>query len=594
MSSSIDSKNFSSYADKNGDGFNDLDELAQDSNIVKIEKDEVSSLEKVVLNNGPFAFNSTSYLNDTVKDCLFVNSHPIKNQNFPVNISSNGYFDVHIDLKSDYMLFPASLSVTLDVQLYVRGSDGNRRVIQDADLLVPVDMLQPVKNIRPVFDSKSTIQPGKQIDQRNLGRVLRLLTETTEKSARLRRINYSRSFFEQEKTVDNIGSKTHSHKWVAQNGGKVIQIYNLGDEDSSYQNTYLSKVIEDAFQFRLDLSNVPPFNSAIVYSRPLETIVLSLEFCKFSEWLRIATPDGTPPVLPSTPSGSGVTSVLQKDLSNLELDIKNVTVSYSQFALNQALLDQYIKHTVSNSFSNIPYQVTEAHYPSSPLKKGSRNWSVLLNNIIVPERIYIYFQTDANKNKVPGNPFYYSNLGVKEISFNVLSTSENRYNQHRTSSFGTPDTIVTTSEAYALLDLNKKYRSNAHSSDLILNANYLAAGVTGLGGNLKHTFLTNEVSIYEGMCVYTINTGMQLQKNRLLREITRRGNCEISFVFNKQLVSDYYCTMFLSYGGELIVSNILRICINDMGKKKGGGRSTIFSLLARLVFRKVLDLSFIF
>ena len=76
------------------------------------------------------------------------------------------------------------MSVTLDVQLYVRGSDGNRRAIEDKDLLVPVDMLQPVKNVRPIFDSKSTIQPGKQIDQRNLGRVLKLLTESTDRLAR--------------------------------------------------------------------------------------------------------------------------------------------------------------------------------------------------------------------------------------------------------------------------------------------------------------------------------------------------------------------------------------------------------------------------
>ena len=124
---------------------------------------------------------------------------------------------------------------------------------------------------------------------------------------------------------------------------------------------------------------MPPFNSAIVYSRPLESIVLGLEFCKFSEWLRIAVPDGTPPqgstsIIDYTSSSSSTT--LNKDLSNLELDIQNITVSYSQFALNQALLDQYIKSTVSNSFSNIPHQVVEAHYPSTLLKLGSRNCSV--------------------------------------------------------------------------------------------------------------------------------------------------------------------------------------------------------------------------
>ena len=124
-------------------------------------------------------------------------------------------------------------------------------------------------------------------------------------------------------------------------------------------------------------------------------------------------------------------------------------------------------------FSNIPQQVEELHYAPSPVSKGSRNWSVLLNNIIVPERIFIVFQSDDNKNKVNGNPFYYENLGVSEISFNVLSTSENRYNQYRTSSFGTSDTIVRTSEEYAALDLNQRFRANAYVTDMILNANYL-------------------------------------------------------------------------------------------------------------------------
>ena len=318
---------------------------------------------------------------------------------------------------------------------------------------------------------------------------------------------------------------------------------------------------------------MPPFDSTIVYSRPLESIVLGLEFCKFSEWLRIGVPDGEGPSHSSTPiidyTGPSSFTPLNKDLSNLELDIQNITVSYSQFALNQDLLDQYIKSTVSNSFSNIPHQVVEAHYPSTPLKQGSRNWSVLLNNIIVPERIFIYFLTDANKNTVNGNSFYYSNLGVKEISFNVLSTSDNRFNQRRTSSFGTTPTIVRTSEAYGHLDPNQKYRANAHAMDMILNPNQLAAGVTGLSRNLEYTFLTNEKSIYEGMCVYTINTGMQLETNRLLREITRKGNCEISFTFNQPLNVDYHCTMFLSYGGELIVS--LLLLFQKISTKKGVG-----------------------
>ena len=89
---------------------------------------------------------------------------------------------------------------------------------------------------------------------------------------------------------------------------------------------------------------------------------------------------------------------------------------------------------------------------------------------------------------------------------------------------------------------------------MILNGNYLSDGPTGTSGNLKYTFLTNETSIYAGMCIYTLNTGMQSETNRNLKEIMRKAYCEISFIFDKILDLDYYCTMFLSYGGELIVS----------------------------------------
>ena len=89
MTSNIETTNFSAFYDRNSDSLagNDLEQLAQDTNIVKITRDETSSLESVVLNNGPFQFNSPTYLNDTIKDCLFVNSRQIKNQNFPLNVT---------------------------------------------------------------------------------------------------------------------------------------------------------------------------------------------------------------------------------------------------------------------------------------------------------------------------------------------------------------------------------------------------------------------------------------------------------------------------------------------------------------------------
>ena len=69
MTSNVKSTNFSSFYDKYSDSLagNDLDQLDQDTNIVKITCDETSSLESIVLNNGPFQFNSQTYLNDTIK-----------------------------------------------------------------------------------------------------------------------------------------------------------------------------------------------------------------------------------------------------------------------------------------------------------------------------------------------------------------------------------------------------------------------------------------------------------------------------------------------------------------------------------------------
>ena len=563
MNSNTETNNFSSYYDTSADAysFNDQEQLVKNTDIIKVVRDETSGLEKVVLSNGCFQYNSETFLNDTIKDYLIYSSAPIRNQQLPVTVSSSGYFDITHNTKSDYFLWPPSFEVTINAQLFVVKANGTRRPITDADCLVPVDGLQPVKNVRPHFEGQGTIQQGKQIDQRSFSRVMKILTETMDPLAAKRRENYSRSFFEPETTDNNKNYKTKSHSWkvVSPATKKTLNIYELNEQGSSYQNTYLSHVIKDAFQFRLDLSQVPPFNSAVLFSRPCENIALNLEFCKFSDWLRICIPDGKPDG-PRTLNSDA----LQSNFSNLEFDIKEVSVSYAQFALNTALLDYYIQKTTSNTFSNIPQQVTEIYQIASPVPQNSYEWSTVLTNIIVPERLFIIFQTEDNKNKIKGNPFHYSNVGVSEISFNVLSTSENRFNQHLTSCFGTDKTICSTSESYDVLTLNETYRANAYAADMILNPAHLAAGHSTVGANLKHTFLINEESIYKGQCVYCINTGIQMESNRSLKEITRRGNTEISIVFKKATLKDYYCTIFCSYSGELISKYlfifIVRIC----------------------------------
>ena len=90
----------------------------------------------------------------------------------------------------------------------------------------------------------------------------------------------------------------------------------------------------DEFMTHVDLSHVALFNSAAIFSRPCSTVSFTLDFGVFSEWLHIVVPDGTEPggVVPTT-------DALLPNFANLEMDIKQVHVSYNQFSLNQKLLN---------------------------------------------------------------------------------------------------------------------------------------------------------------------------------------------------------------------------------------------------------------
>ena len=105
MNTNVEVTNRSSFHDKKRDSFAgmDLEELAQDTNILKIMLDEMSSLKKVGLNNDQFQCNITTYLNDAIKDFLFANSRTTQNQIFPPNANNNGYLDIHCEIKSDIL-----------------------------------------------------------------------------------------------------------------------------------------------------------------------------------------------------------------------------------------------------------------------------------------------------------------------------------------------------------------------------------------------------------------------------------------------------------------------------------------------------------
>ena len=296
---------FTSYADQSGQAYNgtDLEQLNAQTNVIQSTKDPVSGLESVVLADGPFAYTTETYINSSIKDYRKQSSTAVTNTPFPVKVESGGFFNVRLPIKADYLIVPNTIDVSLEIELKVRQTDGVLRSVLAKDCLCPNDSLNPIANVRPYFDGKPVIAPGKAINQRQFGRVLSLITEKIDTvEEKNRRIRHSRTFFEGQKTADNRAGLTHSHIWVdkpalsdQQNpdppvvNEKIIRIKTKNDAGKfSAQNTTLSNAVMDKFLFHLDLSHIPPFNQSVVYSRPCAEIILNLEFADFSDWLRVS------------------------------------------------------------------------------------------------------------------------------------------------------------------------------------------------------------------------------------------------------------------------------------------------------------------
>ena len=487
---------FSSTYDANGSAysFNDLDQLASNSNILDVEHDPNTSLEKVVLSDGPFEFSNQSYINDTVKDYIQQETRALNNQNFPVTVSNSMKFDMQVDLKNGYFLFPASMQLTCQFKLYVKTKSG-RRPIRAYDKLCPLDGLMPVKNISPCLDDQCTIPNNKTIDQRSLSRIMTILSETTNVEAAERRIRFSRNYFEGETVTQNGAAQTRSHKWPNTESGQ-IELYPLNNipETASRQNTELAHTITDEFWCHLDLSKTPPFNHAVIYSRPCSKVSFTLDFGTFSEWLRIVNPDGTKPEKYKAPDDQ-----LQVNFANLELDIRGVHVSYTQFALHPQLLTMYKNMTYNDKISNQSQQSVEIKKVANPLQKGNTTWSYTMQNVIVPERLFITFVCENNRKQPHGNPMFYSNLGITKLTFQLLSSTQNRYNQSRKTSFNTDGTnVVIRSVDYENLSQNEKYKADLFVQDTILKPAQLAIGQPETGRNARHVYLINENSVYKG------------------------------------------------------------------------------------------------
>jgi hypothetical protein len=489
---------FSSIADANGNAYtySELDQLSNNSSVIDVKTDPVSKLDHVVLGDGPFSFSQQSYINDTIDDVIIGTTQKLNNVNFPVTVSDTNRFDFNIDIKNDYFLYPAAISITGKFQLYVEKSDGKYRSIVDSDLLCPLDSLCPIKNIYPRFDNMDVIPANKVCDQRLFSRVMSLITDTTDVQAAECRKRFSRMFFEGETVANNKSGKIGSHKWVETRGQKTPAIYSKTESGGSKQNRFLALAAKDEFYCHFNLSQVPPFNAAVVYSRPCSNIAFALDFGKFSEWLRIVTPDGDGPATPYVqPKDS-----LAHNFSNLRLRLKEVIYYIPQFRLNNLLLKRYKDLTVHGKASVLNQQSIQILNIANPIPKGSTTWSYHMQGKIVPDKIFFIFVSKENRTAAKGNPFFFSNLGITEIIFRVNNSSENRFNQIRKSAFQPVDTEVcrSTAEYNALSSDNKRYQADLFINDLILRHARLAAGYVETGRNCKTFYLLNEETTYQG------------------------------------------------------------------------------------------------
>ena len=243
-----------------------------------------------------------------------------------------------------------------------------------------------------------------------------------------------------------------------------------------------------------------------------------------------------------------------ENFSNLELHIMNATVSYSQVTLNDALLEYYFKKTSQGVISNIPSTIVDYYFIPNPVPRNVKIWSLMLPNIIVPERLFFVFQSDFNRLQPKGNNFYFENMGISEIMFSVQNSSLNRFQQKRISAFANEKTVLRSSEEYARLTENERFNADLLTSDMILDQNILNSGKSNTGINQSSTFICNHESIYGGNCVYSISTCAQMSTNSKLKEITKRGNVEITINFMRPTASAFYCSVFCLYPGDFLVS----------------------------------------
>ena len=93
------------------------------------------------------------------------------------------------------------------------------------------------------------------------------------------------------------------------------------------------------------------------------------------------------------------------------------------------------------------------------------------------DRYFVIFRTEKNLSQGSGDPFFFSNAGLKRICLKIPECLLNRFNQDR-KSYWTQDSkvIVRTQAEYIALSLNNRKKGDLASNDLILDQNSFISG----------------------------------------------------------------------------------------------------------------------
>ena len=266
-----------------------------------------------------------------------------------------------------------------------------------------------------------------------------------------------------------------------------------------------------------------------------------MEIANFNEWLIICAPDGQAP--------QGWTPVTSDIFRRLVFKFKAITTSYSQVVLNDHLYSSYLKKTTDGIIASTSHDIIDYHFINNPIPKASLQWTTRLLNQTVADRYFVIFRTEKNISNGGGDPFFFSNAGLKRICLKIPECSLNRFNQDR-KTYWTQDkaVIVRSKNEYIALSPNKQKMADLANNDLILDQNTLISGSIDTEYQ-KDEKICNLLSIYNGKCVYGFSTSVQTETSPLLKESTRKGNVEFSFYFASPSAKKFYISIWAVHNG---------------------------------------------